>query len=485
MRVRILLSVPTAVALVAPPPPTRRSVRREATTLDTTDAINQKAAVVVPRFPREVTRTTETEANPVRGPYVDEEVVLGKVRMSFEEEQFRCKAYRSAGPRRAVVPIRRAAIVTCGGLCPGLNAVVFEVSRCLREQYGVHEVFGVEGGYAGLERGHLRPMREFEEAQRASPGTVLGTSRGRRCAATMAAQLRDRGIDALFVVGGDGTLRGAKKLCEADPALRLVAVPKTIDNDIPVVDRSFGFDTAVAAAKAAVDAAVVEATAFPRGLGLVRLMGRDAGFLAVHAALACPGTVDAVLIPEKGFDTAALLAYLDDKIQCNGQAVVVAAEGVNARLLDGNPDDTLDVGAYLCDQVAAYFDGEARPKISLKYVDPSYTVRALGPNPKDTILCSRLAAAAVHAAAAGYTDCAAATVHGHFALVPLDDLTARTSIVAVAGHLWADLVRSTGQPDFAPGDDLDCDLDLDGHFRESPSGGCVLSYDDDDISAPI
>jgi len=341
----------------------------------------------------------------------------------------------------------------------------------------------------------------------------------------MAKNLRERGVDVLVVVGGDGTLRGAHAIAEAcGSTTRVVAVPKTIDNDIPLVDRSFGFDSAVAEARRAIETAVVEAEAFPRGLGVVRLMGRDAGFLAVHAALAAPGEVDAVLVPEKSFDVDRLFDYLDARLRARDRAVVVVAEGVKtpARLAetDGTTTPLPDVGAWLADRAARHFRDVRGAPISLKYVDPSYAVRAGAPNAADTILCARLATHAVHAAFAGYTDCAVATVNAQFALIPLAELTSRASIVAVAGHLWGDLVRSTGQPDFvsprrrAPSprgvddqalvderteseegddaaasassssgtppdatEDLLCDADEDGDFRESPSGGCVVAYD--------
>lgn len=420
--------------------------------------------------------------NPVPGPYVDGEMVLGKSTLRVGSSGEACTAYTRAGPRaRVTLDGKRAtcAIVTCGGLCPGLNAVVQEVARCLSMQYGVSNILGVEGGYAGLSRGRLRNLDPYRLKDiYEQGGTVLGTSRGQEDAAEMAKVLEQAGVDALFVVGGDGTMRGARAICEAldsNSAIRVVAIPKTIDNDIPVIDRSFGFDTAVAAAKEAIDTAVVEARSFPRGLGVVRLMGRDAGFLAAHAALASPGAVDAVLVPEKAFALDPLLDYLAERLVQADAAIVVVAEGLNARLRQNETDHTLpDVGAWLCDQIQLRFTGDA--KVAIKYVDPTYAVRAKASNAADTILCSRLATNAVHAAFAGYTDCAVATLNSNFALVPLSHLVNKASIVAVTGHLWADLVRSTGQPDFLSPlvpDDLQCD-DI---YVETPTGGCVVSYD--------
>ena len=395
-------------------------------------------------------------------------------------------AYARAGPRRSVArkgPGVAAAVVTCGGLCPGLNTVTQELFRCLRSQYGVGRVLGALGGYAGLAEGHWLEMDEGSAASLyRTGGTVLGTSRGKRDAAAMADSLEAAGVDVLFVVGGDGTIRGASLLCDelarrASP-ISVAVVPKTIDNDIPLVDRSFGFDTAVAEAKKAVDVAVVEARSFPRGLGVVRLMGRDAGFLAVHASLASPGDVDACLVPEKGFaldGPDGLLRYVERALDDRDAAVVVLAEGVDARVLDasGAPVDVDgDVGPWLCAQFAAYFDGETRPKASLKYVDPSYAVRSAPSVPADTIFCSRLAAHAVHGAMAGNTAFAVGTVNSHFAEIPLADFANRAAICSVSGRLFQDLVRSTGQPAFdQPGVDYACDDDI-----ESPSGGCVVTW---------
>ncbi|KAJ8599696.1 hypothetical protein CTAYLR_004761 [Chrysophaeum taylorii] len=454
------LVIPRGRPAVLGPPPLRATTASES--LD----------VVRPRC---VVTDVVSVANPARGPYVeDDEVVLAKAAVHLGARE-RVVAYVRAGPRSRVSLDASAtcAIVTCGGLCPGLNAVVQEVARCLWTQYGVRRVLGVEGGYAGLVAGRLRLLEPRElRGVYEKGGTILGTSRGRRDPGEMVRVLEAHGVDALFVVGGDGTIRGARAICDALPAtsaIRVVAVPKTIDNDIPLIDRSFGFLTAVAKAKEAIDTAVIEARAFPRGVGVVRLMGRNAGFLAAHAALAAPGDVDAVLLPEKGFALDPLLDYLGDRLAQNDAAVVVVAEGVNARLR-ADERAISDVGLWLCDKLRDRFKGA--DAVALKYIDPSYAVRACASNAADTILCSRLATNAVHAAAAGFTDCAVGTINAKFALLPLSDLASRASILAVTGRLYADLVRSTGQPEFSDGDLLCDDADL-----ETPSGGCFVTYD--------
>jgi len=259
----------------------------------------------------------------------------------------------------------------------------------------------------------------------------------------------------------------------------VAVIPKTIDNDIPLIDRSFGFDTAVQEAKRAIDTAATEARSFPRGLGVVRLMGRDAGFLAVHASLAAPGDVDACLVPEKGFaldGEGGLLAYAERVLDSQGHCVLVVAEGVDARCVEGGDVQGRggDVGTWLCERFRAHFDGDAREKVSLKYVDPTYAVRAAPSIPADTIFCSRLAQHAVHGAMAGRTAFAVGTINTHFAEIPLEDFANRAALVTVSGRLYGDLVRSTGQPPFEPESldgDVECEDDL-----ESPSGGCVVTW---------
>ena len=413
----------------------------------------------------------------------DDDCVLGDVLLKAHAGPREVTGYMRAGPRSELhfdPKETRAAIVTCGGLCPGLNTVTQELYRCLTSQYGVGTVLGAVGGYAGVAAGRWRHLDDDTcDALYARGGTLLETSRGKQDATAMADALEAAGVDALFVVGGDGTIRGASYLCDEldrrSSTISVAAIPKTIDNDIPLIDRSFGFDTAVAEAKRAIDVAVVEARSFPRGLGVVRLMGRDAGFLAVHAALAAPGDVDACLVPEKGFAVDGLFEYVGERLESKGHAILVVAEGVDARVTDaaGNPVDVDgDIGPWLCAAARAHFDGSpGRAAVSLKYVDPSYTVRSQASVPADTIFCSRLAAHACHGAMAGYTAFAVGTVNSHFAEIPLADFENRAAITSVTGRLFQDLVRSTGQPQFTQAADYACDDDL-----ESPSGGCVVTW---------
>ena len=385
------------------------------------------------------------------------------------------RAYAAAGPRSQIIPARTCGIVTCGGLCPGLNTVVQELYRCLCTQYFVERVWGFEGGYEGLAKGRRVDLARVLRKKNiyAEGGTLLGTSRPKIPAPELADAVEREALDCLFVVGGDGTMRGAAALSEElqkrNSKCRVAVVPKTIDNDIPLIDRSFGFDTAVTEAKRFIDVASVEARSFPRGVGVVRLMGRDAGFLAVHACLAAPGDVDACLVPEKSFSVDALLRYVNEKLDEKDHCILVVAEGVNTRIIDDQGPVTVDgdVGPWLCAQLKANLDS-----ISLKYVDPSYAVRAAPSNAADTIFCSRLAQHAAHGALGGSTAFAVGTVNTHYVEIPLADFANRAAVCAVTGRIFGDLVRSTGQPAFDNDADASCDDAL-----ESPTGGCVVTWD--------
>ena len=385
------------------------------------------------------------------------------------------RAYAAAGPRESILPARTCGIVTCGGLCPGLNTVVQELYCCLSSQYHVDRVWGFEGGYEGLAKGKrvdlsrmLAKKNIYQEG-----GTLLGTSRPKIPAADLADAVEREELDCLFVVGGDGTMRGVAALSEElqkrDSKCRIAVVPKTIDNDIPLIDRSFGFDTAVTEAKKFIDVASVEARSFPRGVGVVRLMGRDAGFLAVHACLAAPGDVDACLVPEKSFSVDSLIRYVAERLEEKDHCILVVAEGVNTRVIDENGPVTIDedVGPWLCAQLK-----KSLPDISLKYVDPSYAVRSAPSSPTDTIFCSRLAQHAVHAVMGGSTAFAVGTVNTHYVEIPLADFEGRSAVCAPTGRIFGDLVRGTGQPSFDASSDASCDDDL-----ESPTGGCVVTWD--------
>jgi len=355
----------------------------------------------------------------------------------------------------------RAGIVTCGGLCPGLNNVIRGLVLHLADSYGVTEVLGFRDGFRGLV-GDVEPVRLDRDVVadiHNRGGTILGTSRGNQDPERMVATLERLGISVLFVIGGDGTLRGAQQIAdEADRrglTLSVIGVPKTIDNDIPYLDQSFGFQTAFTRATESIKAALTEASSTPNGVGLVKLMGRHSGFIACYAALASHD-VDFVLIPEvplhldgpNGF-----LASLRRRVGKRGHAVVVVAEGAGQELFayDGAVDASgnarlADVGRLLRERILADF-AAAGDELSLRYVDPGYAIRSVAANGWDAVYCLRLAQAAVHAAMAGRTAMVVGRWHGRFVHLPIPLSTGSRNQVDPDGDLWMSVLESTGQPE--------------------------------------
>jgi 6-phosphofructokinase 1 len=379
-------------------------------------------------------------------------------------------AFELAGPRNRVFfdPSRlRCGIVTCGGLCPGLNNVVRGLVLELVQGYGVNQVLGFRYGYAGLVRksGHgpvrLTPTVVSDIHQQG--GTALGTSRGNQDPKEMVDRLEELEIGVLFVVGGDGTFRGAMALT-AEIARRgrdigVIGIPKTIDNDIHFIDRSFGFETAFSAAVDVIQSAHVEATGAANGIGVVKLMGRHSGFIACHAAVASTD-VDLVLIPEVPIrleGPGGLYDYVMSRLDEQSHAVIVVAEGAGQELF-GPPSSNgtaqtdasgnaklADIGVMLRDKITDYFK-KKRVDATLKYIDPSYHIRSVPASPADSVYCWNMARHAVHAALAGNTNMLIGRWHGRFVHVPIPLATRFSKQVDVTGDLWASVVESTGQP---------------------------------------
>jgi 6-phosphofructokinase 1 len=355
----------------------------------------------------------------------------------------------------------RAAIVTCGGLCPGLNNVIRGLVLELADNYGVTQVLGFRDGFRGLVDG-AEPVRLSQDVVadiHNRGGTVLGTSRGGQDPEQMVATLERLGISVLFVIGGDGTLRGAQRIAdEADRrgiTLSVVGVPKTIDNDIPYIDQSFGFQTAFTRATESIKSALTEANSTPNGVGLVKLMGRHSGFIACYAALASHD-VDFVLIPEVPFlldGENGFLACLRRRVGKRGHAVVVVAEGAGQELFtyDGAVDASgnarlADIGQLLRDRILADF-AAAGTELSVRYVDPGYAIRSVAANGWDAVYCLRLAQAAVHAAMAGRTAMVVGRWHGRFVHLPIALATGSSNQVDPNGDLWISVLEATGQPE--------------------------------------
>jgi 6-phosphofructokinase 1 len=357
----------------------------------------------------------------------------------------------------------RVAIVTCGGLCPGLNDVIAGLVRTLTYHYQVRRVIGIRNGYQGFVAAYGHDVVELTpETVRdrvTDGGTMLGTSRGPQDVEEIVDCLERLHVNILFVVGGDGSMRGAMKIADAiderNLKLAVVGVPKTIDNDIPFIDQSFGFQTAFAYASDAIRAASVEATSTANGIGLVKLMGRHSGFIACYAALARSGA-DAVLIPEVPFaldGDGGLLSYLLKRVEERGSAVVVVAEGAGqdqlestqgARDASGNAR-LQDIGPFLRRRIGDRFAQDG-VETSIRYIDPSYAIRSVPANPYDSVYCVRLAQAAVHAAMSGRTEMVVGRYRRRFVHIPMAAAVSRRNQVDPQGDLWLAVLQSTGQP---------------------------------------
>lgn len=374
-----------------------------------------------------------------------------------------------AGPRARIYfdpTTVTAGIVTCGGLSPGLNNVVRSLVLELTRRYGVPKVLGFRFGYEGLdpERG-AEPLALDAQSVHGihyRGGSVLGLGRGGPTPERMLDRLQQLGVNMLFTVGGDGTLRGAHAIAEEAArrglALSVVGVPKTIDNDVPFCERTFGFETAVTVARSALDAAHTEAVSARNGVGLVKLMGRDAGFIAARATLAS-SDVDVCLIPEAPFDlygSRGLLAHLERRLEEQGHALVVVAEGCGAHLARADSERDrggnlryasreLDVGPWLRDAIAEHFAHRKLP-LTLKYIDPSYLLRSVPANASDSVFCDQLARNAVHAAMAGRTDVLLGNAGSHFVHVPLGAVVGAHKRVDTEDEQWLSVLELTGQP---------------------------------------
>ena len=374
-------------------------------------------------------------------------------------------SFEVAGPREHIFfdpPKTTAAIVTCGGLCPGLNDIIRGIVTQCHYRYGVTKTFGFRYGYEGLipRYGHTPMLLRPESVAQIHNfgGSILGTSRGPQPIDQMVDLLEEMQVDIFFVVGGDGTLRGAAEIareCERRGLKKaIVGIPKTIDNDIMYLDKSFGFETAFAVAVDAVKCAHVEALGSMNGVGLLKLMGRDSGFIACFAALA-GSNVDFVLIPEVPFELEGergLLEALRYKLAKRKNAVIVVAEGAGQHLMeasgatDASGNKKLgDIGMILRDRINSFFK-ERRTEVNLKLIDPSYIIRSVPANPQDNVYCSRLAQHAVHAGMAGKTALLVGRWHGSFVHLPIDLATQGRRKVDPCSELWHSVLESTGQP---------------------------------------
>jgi 6-phosphofructokinase 1 len=367
-----------------------------------------------------------------------------------------------AGPREKIYfdPSKlKCGIVTCGELCPGLNDVIRAIVMSLFHHYGVKTVYGFLFGYEGLVKkyGH-KPVDLTPQV--VGPinrigGTILGSSRGYQSLAEMVDTLEWLGIGVLFTIGGDGTLRGARALSEEVERrglkIALIGIPKTIDNDISYVQVSFGFETAVSEARRVTNAAHSEAEGARNGVGLVKLMGRESGFIAAYASLA-DTQVNFCLVPEIPFGLSSLMKSLQERLKRRGHAVIVVAEGAGQDLLaetgekDASGNIRLgDVGLFLREQIRSYFR-RLGIEVNLRYIDPSYTIRSQPANARDSAYCVLLGHNAVHAAMAGRTEMAVSFWRNEFTHVPVAVAVSKRKKIDPDGFLWSSVLSSTGQP---------------------------------------
>ncbi len=380
----------------------------------------------------------------------------GEIPVSFEK----------AGPREKLFfePAKtKVAIVTCGGLCPGQNNVIRSLINELYYRYGISRVLGIKYGYEGLIPKFNHPLIELSAPIvrdiHFTGGTFLGSSRGNQDVSQMVDTLEIMNINVLFCIGGDGTLRGAhaiyKEISRRNLKISVAGIPKTIDNDIDLIEKSFGFETAFSIANDIIRYAHNEASGAYNGIALVKLMGRDSGFIAATAALSI-SQVNFVLIPEITFDLygpRGFLEVLRKRLEERHHALIVVAEGTGQDLFaetshekdaSGNVKHK-DIGLFLKDKISEDFRFKEFPH-SIKYIDPSYIIRSAPANPNDSKFCNLLAQNAVHGALAGKTDFVVGFWNNQFTLMPISMVVAKRKKIDIKSELWWNVLEATGQP---------------------------------------
>ncbi|KAK4838431.1 hypothetical protein QYF36_013660 [Acer negundo] len=382
-------------------------------------------------------------------------------------------AYLRAGPRKQIffdpTDSTRAAIVNCGGLCPGLNTVIRELVVGLWDLYGLRHIYGIQAGYRGFYSTDMAPLQlnpKMVHGWHKTGGTLLQTSRGGFHLQNIVDAIQRYGFNQVYIIGGDGTMRGAVKIFDEIRRRKLnigvVGIPKTVDNDVGIIDRSFGFQTAVEMAQQAINAAHVEAESAVNGIGLVKLMGRSTGHIALHATLSSRD-VDCCLIPENKFyleGKGGLFEFLEHRLKEKGHAVVVVAEGAGQDMIprtdaqkeekdeSGNPV-FLDVGSWLKTELKKWWDRDHPNELfTVKYIDPTYMIRAVPANATDNLYCTLLAHSAIHGIMAGYTGFVCGPINGNYAYIPLEEVAQAKNEVNTRDHKWAWVRSVTSQPDF-------------------------------------
>lgn len=389
--------------------------------------------------------------------FVDEE-------LSEDTREPFCVSFEAAGPRQKLYfdsSRAKCAIVTCGGLCPGINDVIRAIVMEAYHAYNVPAVLGIPYGLEGFIPKYRHALLELNPEMVADihrfGGTMLGSSRGPQPPDEIVDTLERCNINALFVIGGDGTMKAAlsisREVQKRGLKISVIGIPKTIDNDINFITQSFGFETAVFKATEAIECAHTEARGTPNGIGLVKLMGRESGFIAARAALALK-EVNFVLIPEAPFTLegeGGLLPALAQRLKARGHAVIVAAEGAGQHLLQHNAGTDAsgnpvlgDIADLLRKEINAYLDAR-HVEHSIKYIDPSYIIRSIPANANDKVYCGFLGQYAVHAAMAGRTDMVVAKLQDRYVHLPLQLVTRKRRKLNIYSDLWRAVLESTGQ----------------------------------------
>ena len=372
-----------------------------------------------------------------------------------------------AGPREMIYfdPTKvKAGIASCGGICPGINDVIRAIVMGLYFRYGVQNIIGIRYGFQGLvpQYGHDVMELTFETVKEIQDlgGSILSSSRGDQDIGLMVDALERMNINIFFIIGGDGTMRAAelitREVTRRNLKIAIIGIPKTIDNDLVLIQKSFGFDTAICEAVKIIQCAHVEAKGAPMGIGLVKLMGRQSGHIAASAALA-QGDANFVLIPEVSFDLEGekgFMKCLERRLLDRKHAVIIVAEGAGQDLIPGafptekDASGNLklrDIGLFLRDQIERYFK-KTRIDVNIKYIDPSYTIRSVPANAGDSILCGVLGQYAVHAGMAGKTGMLVGLVNDEFVHLPFKAVSSQRKTIDPAGNMWMQVLESTGQP---------------------------------------
>ncbi len=396
----------------------------------------------------------------------DDERVLFDVKYKPSKSTKAPLTMELAGPRQHIyfdASKVRVAIVTCGGLCPGINNVIRSLVMSLHYRYGVRKILGVQYGYQGFISDYKHDFVELTPALVSNihqfGGTILGSSRGKQDPDAIVDCLERQGVNILFTIGGDGTLRGSLAIQQAIEKrglkIAVAGIPKTIDNDINHIEKTFGFETSFTVASPIIRDAHNEAKGAYNGVAIVKLMGRDAGFIAANAALSMP-EVNLVLVPEIDFDLEGekgLLAVVRKRLEEKHHCLIVVAEGAGQHLFKGQKERKdasgnklhEDIGLLLKDELKSYFERE-NFNGTVKYIDPSYIIRSAPANPSDSIFCNKLGIHAVHGALAGKTGFVVGRRNNKFVYLPIKTVIGERKEIDPEGDLWLNVIETTGQP---------------------------------------